>query len=302
MSSIRHAIDYARRNGGVISRQEAAALGVPNSTLDRRIADGIFVRVANGVLALPGTATRPDITVRAASRYLGAVISHESAGRIHGFEPMDGQTLSVTVSHRGTNRFPGVVVHQSTDLLPEHIESNGAWEVTTPTRTLIDLAQVLKPNRLERVVDNALAAKKVDIEETVVMFDSLARKGKRGTRALREILVRRGEEPEVPRSELEHRVLQLIEGAGLPRPVREFSAPWLKPIEGRVDFAYPEEKIVIEADSRRWHTLFDAFEVDRRRDNAAQLAGWIVLRFTWRMISDQPSTVVSTIRSALDLR
>lgn len=235
--------------------QEAAALGIPRSTLDRRIADGIFVRVANGVLALPGTATRPDISLRAASRHLGAVISHESAGRIHGFEPIDDRIFSVTVSHRGTNRFPGVVVHQSTDLLPEHIESKGAWDVTTPTRTLVDLAQVLKAGRLERVVDNALASKKVQIEQLVVVFDSLARKGKRGTRALREILVRRGEGPVVLKSELEHRVLELIDDAGLPLPVREFDAPWLKPIEGRVDFAYLEKRIVIEADSRRWHTL-----------------------------------------------
>ena len=266
------------------------------------MADGVFVRVAEGVLALPGAATKPDVILRAASRHLGAVVSHESAARIHGFQPIEELIASVTVSHRGSNRFPGVIVHQSTDLLPEHVEWKGTLELTTPTRTLIDLAQVLKPARLERVVDNALAESKVDIEVLVVMFESLARKGKRGIRALREILLQREGGPQISPTHLEDLVLGLIDRAGLPKPIREFKAPWLKPIDGRVDFAYPDEKLIIEADSRRWHTLFDAFEVDRRRDNAAQLAGWMVLRFTWRMLVDEPSMVVSSIRAALDAR
>jgi very-short-patch-repair endonuclease len=73
-------------------------------------------------------------------------------------------------------------------------------------------------------------------------------------------------------------------------------------LNGRVDFAYLLAKIVIEADSRRWHLTFDAFEVDKVRDNAAQIAGWIVLRITWRMIRDEPSEVVRTIREALQVR
>ena len=61
-------------------------------------------------------------------------------------------------------------------------------------------------------------------------------------------------------------------------------------------------EIVIEADRRRWHTLFDAFEADRRRDNAAMLAGWVVLRYTWRMISEEPWTIVKEVREALETR
>lgn len=302
MSSLRDAIEYAKRHGGIITRHEAAALGVTTSTLQRRIDDGVFVRVASGVFALPGAATRPDLSMRAACRHLGAIVSHESAGVIHGFEPIDENVASVTVSHRGTNRFPGVVVHQSTDLRPEHIETIGQWTLTNPTRTLIDLAQVLKRGRLERVVDNALAGSKVEIDTLIDLFDSLARKGKKGTKAMRDILDRRVDGPQISATELEHLLLGVIRRAGLPEPNREFSAPWLKQIEGRVDLAYPDARIVIEADSRRWHTMFDAFEVDRRRDNAAQLAGWVVLRFTWRMVVDRPSEVVSTIRIALESR
>jgi very-short-patch-repair endonuclease len=71
------------------------------------------------------------------------------------------------------------------------------------------------------------------------------------------------------------------------------------PTNGRVDFAYPKHNLVIEGDSRRWHTLLNSFEIDRLRDNAAQLAGWRVLRFTWQEITENPERVVSTIRLAL---
>jgi very-short-patch-repair endonuclease len=76
----------------------------------------------------------------------------------------------------------------------------------------------------------------------------------------------------------------------------------LEPINGRVDFAYVDEEIILEADSRRWHLISEAFDTDRRRDIAAQLAGWIVLRFTWKMITDEPDFVVNSVRNALSMR
>jgi very-short-patch-repair endonuclease len=67
---------------------------------------------------------------------------------------------------------------------------------------------------------------------------------------------------------------------------------------GRVDFVYPDARLIVEVDGRRFHGP-ETFESDRRRDNAAQLVGWRVLRFTWRMVTEQPEYVVSSIRRAL---
>ena len=299
MSATREVITYAKRNGGVISTREAVALGLPKTTLNRRVEDGVLVRVGRGVLALPGVATRPDVMLRAACRILGAVVSHQSAAALHGLEPVEAATPTVTVSHRSTHTFRGVLVHQSTDLLPEHtVELNGSV-VTNVARTLIDLAQVTKPKRLERVVDSTLAANKVAFDDLATLHESLSRQGKPGTRAMRRILQSRDGSLIPSDSELERLMVSLIREAGLPLPVSQFRAPWLKPQKGRIDFAYLEERVVVEADGRRWHVMFDAFEEDRRRDNAAQLAGWLVLRFTWRMIMNEPEMVASSIRGAL---
>jgi len=302
MTAIRDVISFAQRNGGVFSTQEAIALGLAKTTLQRRVEEGIFVRVGKGMLALPGTATRSDLAARAALRLLNGVVSHQSAAMIHGFEPIPDSPPSITVSHRSNYSFPDVVVHQSTDLLEEHVQEINGTRVTTPARTLVDLAKVYGPRRLERVIEHALVTGKVDVEEFVDLVAALSRKGKRGMKKLHAIINERLVGTVVSDTELEGAFYQLIDDAGLPRPTRQFHAPWLKPLNGRVDFAYLLAKIVIEADSRRWHLTFDAFEVDKVRDNAAQIAGWIVLRITWRMIKEEPSEVVRTIREALQVR
>ena len=284
-----------------MTAHEALAIGMSRSTLYRRVRDGVFVRVGPGVFVLPGTATRPDVAFRAAGRTIGAVVSHQSAARIHRMQPIPKSPPTVTVSHRGSYNFPGLVVHQCTDLLNEHIMEIDGLRVTTEPRTIIDLAKVLKRARLESVVDHALAAG-LDLDELLTFHQTLSRQGKSGMKGLGEILVERVGELAIPETELEYRIRRLLESAGRPPPIRQFRAPWLKPINGRVDLAYPDKEIVIEGDSRRWHLLADAFETDRHRDNAAALAGWIVLRVTWKMVIKEPMKVVSMVRTALETR
>ena len=300
MSGTRDAIEYAKRHGGVVSTRELTdQVGIPTSTLRRRVDDGIFVRIGRGILALPGTSTRPDALMRAAGRLMGAVVSHQSAARLHGIGRFRVTEPTVTVHHRGTYSFPGLVVHQSTDLMPEHVVRIDGMSVTSPERTIIDLAKVVGARRLAETVDQSLAAGVVDFERLAILFRALSRRGKKGMRVLSKIIEDRSDDEPVPESVLEYRFVQLLDGSGLPHPTRQFNAPWLDAIQGRVDFAYVSAQVVIEADSRRWHRLSAAFEADRRRDMAAQMEGWIVLRFTWEMIENDPRYVVQTVRTAL---
>lgn len=239
--------------------------------------------------------------MRAAGRLMGAVVSHESAARMHKMDPIPKTRPTITVPHRGTYTFPGIVVRQSTDLLPEHIVRLNAMRVTNPPRTILDLSRFFREERLTRVVDNALVGGIVEFDELADLYLALTRQGKKGMALMGEILAERADE-RIPQTVIETKVFGVLCSAGLPPPVKQFHAPWLEPIDGRVDFAYIDERIVIEADSRRWHGLFKAFEADRRRDIAAQLAGWIVLRITWKMITEDPEFVVDTVRQALAMR
>jgi very-short-patch-repair endonuclease len=63
--------------------------------------------------------------------------------------------------------------------------------------------------------------------------------------------------------------------------------------------AYPELRIAIEADGFAVHGTRPAFEDDRARQNRLMLAGWQVLRFTWRQVCRQPESVVDQLRTAV---
>jgi hypothetical protein len=161
------------------------------------------------------------------------------------------------------------------------------------------MAQYLGAKRLAKLVDATVAEGHTSYESLVVLFENLARKGKPGIKQLRIVLSERGAEPVASTSVLEERMLELIGRSGLPLPTSQFSPPWLVATNGRVDFAYLEHRLVIEGDSRRWHTMADAFLTDRERDNLAQLAGWRVLRFTWWDVDERPEYVITLIRKAL---
>lgn len=293
-------IEYTQSAGGVITRSEALALGMPSSTLDGMVRQGVLKRIRPGVFALPGNTDDHMLALRAACRKLGAVTSHLSAAKIHHLVDLPFVKPTVSVPRRRTKEHPGVTVHQLTDLMDPHIEEIDGLPVTVGERTVIDLAARLSEARIDQIVDNGLASGRLNLERLTELFGELGRQGKPGTVRMRTVLSKRTAGYVAPESELERRLLTLIEAAGLPEPVRQFRPEWLVPVRGRVDLAYPDDRLIVEGDSRRWHTLLNSFEIDRRRDNAAQIAGWRILRFTWAEITDFPERVASTIGAALE--
>jgi very-short-patch-repair endonuclease len=94
---------------------------------------------------------------------------------------------------------------------------------------------------------------------------------------------------------------EFLDAWGLPQAIRQFDLPWRSPKHGRVDFAYPRLRVIIELDGRAWHGMLEQFDADRMRDNLAQIAGWTVIRITYRMLMDRPGEVRDLIVRALGL-
>jgi len=298
----RELMAYAASNAGVVTRAEALALGVSSTSITRWVSEGRLVRVGTGLYVLPGVLTSERSLLAAATKALGAVVSHESAARLHRLDGLDPRRVAVTVPVRRSNRFADVIVHQSTDLGDrETTEINGLTTTDVP-RTVIDLAAVLPKRLLAMVLDQAVRMKLTTYEEASERLEATARRGKPGVVQLRRLLIVRLGARFVSDSALETMGLELIGKAGLSLPSTQFRPSWLRKVNGRVDMAYVEERIIIEWDSLRWHGTPKSFQLDRQRDNLAQLAGWIVLRFTWEDITQRPSYVVGSTREALSRR
>jgi very-short-patch-repair endonuclease len=101
-------------------------------------------------------------------------------------------------------------------------------------------------------------------------------------------------------SELEELLLSLCREAGLPPPERQF---YIDPGDGepmiRADFAWPAQRLIVETDSDRYHRTRKGFESDRRRDQRLVLAGWRVIRITWRQLEEDPRRIQTLIATAL---
>jgi hypothetical protein len=65
------------------------------------------------------------------------------------------------------------------------------------------------------------------------------------------------------------------------------------------DFLWRSARLIVEADGRYSHLTVTAFEKDRRRDQRLRLAGWEVIRCTWRQVLDDPEELGHTLRTLL---
>lgn len=296
--STKAVIAHATSNEGVITRREALALGMSERTLDRRLDEGILVKIATAVYALPGVFEAESSTLAAATRGLGAVVSHQAAARLHGVT-VAGPRLVVSVPHRRTHLFTDVVVHQLTDIREVDVSGADGLPITTPCRTVLDLAAVLSLTQLGRAMDRFATKGLATFDQMSHVLGELGRKGKPGVVRLRRALEPRLSSQGNSESDLESRLLEVIRLSGLPEPQSQHRPNWLKHVNGRVDLAYPESNLVVEGDSREWHGDEYTFQADRERDNLAQLAGWRILRFTWHDVTRKPDYVVSSIRRGL---
>jgi hypothetical protein len=171
--------------------------------------------------------------------------------------------------------------------------------VTTVARTCVDLAAILTPGHLGVVIDDLVAAGRVRVDDLVAVVEAVCRRGRAGSASIRAYLSERVGETQ-PGSVLEMAGRRLLAQAGLPPPLSEFPVPWEE--SRRFDDAYPDHKLAIEWDSRRFHLQMDAFAADRRRDRGALVHGWRVLRFTWSDVTGNPASVVADVRRVLALR
>jgi very-short-patch-repair endonuclease len=92
-------------------------------------------------------------------------------------------------------------------------------------------------------------------------------------------------------------MLGICADTSLPAPVP--NAP-IELVDGAVvDFLWPDHALVVETDGWQTHGTRAAFERDRSRDQRLMLAGYRVVRFTWRQVFDRPAEVVLVLSGLL---
>lgn len=282
-----------RRQHGAVARRQLLELGLSPRRIERRIASGRLHPVWRGVYAVG----RPQLGRH--GRWMAAVLacgpdaalSHGSAAVLWGFGAERRSLIEISVpARKRRSRLHGIQVHRRTEQILSDVAVHEGVPLTSPTRTLIDLATRLRPMQLERAVNEA---DKLDRVRTDVLHASLDDyRGQPGVAPLRELL-----NPLTFRlsdSKLEQLMRPLARAVGLPIPETK---TWVNGYE--VDFFWPELGIVVEADGLKYHRTASQQRRGLERDQTHLAAGMWPLRFSHWQIKHDPSHVQKVLRAAI---
>jgi len=182
-------------------------------------------------------------------------------------------------------------VYRTQLLPPDEVTRLRRIPVTTPARTLLDLATVLPLRELEQAI--AEAERRYDGAQRRLLALLARYPARAGTAKLRELLGG-SRNPAFTRSEAERKFLELVRRAGLPAP-----EPNVRLHGYEVDFLWRDEVLAVEIDGYAFHHDRSAFEADRRRDADLAAHGIQAIRITWRQITDEPEATLVRLVQAL---
>lgn len=296
------AIDLLRVQHGLITRRQALAAGCTPRQIERLVGNGTFEVAHAGLYrAAASTVTRQQALLFPCLATGDGVLSHRTAAELAGGRLPDydrTELVELTVRRERLWHLPGTMFHRSRDLTAAQITRIDGLPVTTPTRTLVDLGQVVGWTTVRSTFDQFRIAGLVTFESTRAALALHSRKGRRGCGALRRVIDEWGPVDAPVESVLEAALLRLCRDHDLPLPTAQVEVR----VGGRtrrLDFAYPDLRLAIEVDGYATHATTERFEDDRARRNELMLAGWTVLHFTWTMVVHDPAGVARQIRAAL---
>jgi putative AbiEi antitoxin of type IV toxin-antitoxin system/uncharacterized protein DUF559 len=288
----------AARQHGIVALAQLREIGLSASGVRSRVAAGRLHRVHRGVFAVGSAAltTRGRWLAAVLACGRAAVLSHRSAAALWGLRPTSRAVIDVTRPGRSERPRGGIHLHRARRLRPEDVTEVNGVPCTSVGRTLLDLSEVVGRRAVERALDQAEVLRILDAR---AVDDLLARSpGRRGTPVLAAVFADHEGARTLTRSELEERFLSICRGAGIAQP--EVNG-WVEAPGGalEVDFVWRAEGLIVETDGHRTHGSRSAFERDRRRDQRLALAGWRVVRFTWRQTENDPEGVADVVRFLL---
>lgn len=276
---------------GVVTRWQLRDSGFTTGMVNRRVRSQRLVVVHRGVYRL-GALVGP--LEPALCRFMAAVLvcgpdalaSHESAAGIWKL-PGAGPPLApihVTMTAADRGRRPGICPHRVRRIAPADVATVEGVPVTTPARTLVDLAGRIRPRVLEQAIG---AAERLGLVDQRALLAALSRvPNSKGAALIRRLISADGE-PYFTRSAAEDRFLELARRGDLPVPETNVRLGGYE-----VDFLWRCERIVIEVDGFAFHSSRPTFEDDRERDARLAVMGFQVVRVTWRQLTREPHAVL----------
>lgn len=286
------AAQLASRQHGIVTRQQLLEAGASSATISRRVRSRRLQPVHRGVYLLGPIrpAHAPEMAAcLACSR--DAVLSHVSAAVVWQIlsAKMRRPVVDITTARRLRPRH-GIRLHHPRTLDPRETTRCKGIPITTPERTLFDLASSISLRDLERALAESYARRLTTAEKVAGVLDRHC--GRRGYRRLRDLV--QGGRLTRTRSAFEEQFLAMVKRAKLGKPKVN-----MKVAGYEVDFYWPRENVVFETDGFAFHSSRRSFEDDRRRDLALAAGGVQVVRVSWEQWEKEREAVLAALAGTL---
>lgn len=318
----REVSELSERQQGQLSHEQLESLGLSDKAIVHSLAAGRITETFARVYAIGDRALPPLWREMGAALACGeeAFISRHWAVAAWGVRPLpvggDGgggsagggngnggggggggdlkRDVDVTVPYGRNARRAGIRIHRCRRIDPRDVTELHGVPISTPAFALLEIAPELSLDEFERAFDDGLTS---GVMTLAAAQQTLARhRNRRGARRFA-LLAHPEHELQITRSQAEQLMKRLVRTSGL-TPTR-----WNRR-RGRIfpDLIYESEKVIVEIDGYRTHGTRRAFESDRARDAQLAAQGCIVLRFTWRQLTNEPELVIVRLAQTLAVR
>ncbi|HEY2054920.1 MAG TPA: type IV toxin-antitoxin system AbiEi family antitoxin domain-containing protein [Solirubrobacterales bacterium] len=302
-SAHQHAVgELALSQNGVVTLEQLEGLGLSERTIHQREEAGRLHRIHQRVYSLTPKVMTQRGRFMAAVLACGpeAVLSHRSAAYLWGLVDSWEEPIDVTAPNRRGRSPEGVAAHRDGSLQSIDKTTLHGIPVTTVARTILDFAAVEPDWKVRKVVAQAEVLQILDKPKLRALLKRSRRR--RGVARLRLILDTIHPQTKRTRSELERLFLELCAKRSVPEPEVNI---WLLAPNGKrfqADFLWRDARLIVEADSRRFHDTDSAFVDDRKRRQQLELAGWRVSQCTWEEVEREPRRLAFTVKALIAQR
>lgn len=295
----------ASRQDGVLTRRQLIAAGVDAHKVDSRVKNRVLRKLYAGVYAFGHDRLTPLARQRAAVMAGGpnAVLSHRAAASLLGLLPPNGKLEVIRSSSPDRHRpppahasraiHPGLTIHRTRSLAATEVTSRHGIPVTSPVRTVINLAERESPKTLDLAIRRGVADKILEIGELARAVDRC--RGRKGIAKLRKVLEKWNPGKLLTRSELESKMSDIFVDHGIPAPIINDRRAGYE-----IDFQWDGSNILVEGDGGMFHLS----PADRNRDYRKMLdlaaSGHTVVRITDNMVLNEPRKIGITVRKLLE--
>lgn len=295
----------ATKQDGVLTRRQLIAEGVSAHQVGSRVRNRSLRKLYAGVYAFGHASLTPRARQRAAVMAGGpnAVLSHRSAASVLGLLPQTSKLEVIRSSspdphrpppaHASRSIHPGLKIHRTRSLHPGEIVTRHGMRMTSPVRTMINLAETEPPKTLDTAIRRGVDNGCLDLVELTSALDRS--RGRKGIAKLRNVVEQWMPATLMSRSGLEVEVADVCREQGIPDPIiNDFVCGH------EVDIQFEGSKILVEADGGAFHRS----RADRHRDYTKMLdllaAGFTVLRVDEKMLSEGRAEFGATLRRLLE--